>query len=125
MPEFVRALKGRCKCAVLSNDVTPRLLQTVRMFGIEDCFDMIVGGDAVAKHKPDPLGARSIMESLGVGPEHTAMIGDSGPDMEMGRRAGVRHIIAIRSDITGIEAINQAGALLIDNYRMLRVQQVI
>jgi phosphoglycolate phosphatase len=116
MIELVKSLKGKCKCAILSNDVTPRLVATVRRFGIEDSFDLIVGGDLVAKHKPDPAGALMIMERLGAGPEITALIGDSAPDLEMGARAGCRHLLAVRSDISSAEIILRTGAVAIDDF---------
>ncbi|HMK48185.1 MAG TPA: HAD family hydrolase [Methanocella sp.] len=116
MEDFVRSLNGRCKRAILSNDVTPRLVQMAKMFGIEGCFDMIVGGDIVSRHKPDPMGAWMIMKQLGTAPETTLLIGDSALDMEMGYKAGCGHLIAVKSDITDAGLIASYNAMLVDDF---------
>lgn len=52
-------------------------------------FKMVVGAAEVTRHKPDPESVHITMEKLGIGPEHTVVIGDSSFDLEMARAAGV------------------------------------
>ncbi len=52
-------------------------------------FVQVYGGNSFATKKPDPEGARRLMEESGVSPEQTAIIGDSHVDVLTGRNAGM------------------------------------
>ena len=51
-------------------------------------FGCIRGLDSSIKAKPDPLGALSVAEKLGVRPDEVLYIGDSGVDMQTAENAG-------------------------------------
>jgi pyrophosphatase PpaX len=52
-------------------------------------FDVVVGGDETARHKPDPQPLELALARLGVGPRGAAYVGDSPFDVAAGRAAGV------------------------------------
>jgi phosphoglycolate phosphatase len=74
--------------AVLSNKpvVPSRLI--VEALGLGSFFTQIYGGNSFASKKPDPEGARKLLEEAGVQPQETAIVGDSHVDVETGRNAG-------------------------------------
>lgn len=74
--------------AVLSNKPVNPSRQIVQALGIGDFFSAIYGGNSFATKKPDPEGARRLMQEAGAGPEETVVIGDSAVDMLTGRNAG-------------------------------------
>ncbi len=73
--------------AVLSNKPVVPSRQIVQALGLGNFFFEIYGGNSFATKKPDPLGARTLMEQAGAGPEETVMIGDSDIDVLTGRNA--------------------------------------
>src|SRR6266478_6465220 len=52
-------------------------------------YTQVYGCNSFGTKKPDPEGARKLLEEHGVAPEHTAIIGDSHVDIRTGRNAGL------------------------------------
>lgn len=68
---------------------TPTARAVLEKFGLISHFHHVQGTDGFpSKPRPDVV-FRSI-EALGAHPEDCVFVGDSGPDMEAGRRAGVK-----------------------------------
>ena len=75
--------------AVLSNKPVNPSRAIVDALGLREFFVSVYGGNSFATKKPDPLGAKAILEETGSRPEETLMIGDSSNDILTGRNAGV------------------------------------
>jgi phosphoglycolate phosphatase len=56
--------------------------------GLDTFFDVVFGGDAFERKKPDPLPLLRTCEALGSQPAHTLMLGDSSNDAQAARAAG-------------------------------------
>ncbi len=56
--------------------------------GLDTFFDVIVGGDQVARPKPHPDGILAACAALGVVPAAAAYLGDAPTDLEAARRSG-------------------------------------
>ncbi len=77
------------KLAVLSNKPVVPSRAIVEALGLGRFFTQIYGGNSFATKKPDPEGARKLLEESGVRPEETVIVGDSHVDVETGRNAGL------------------------------------
>ena len=77
------------KMAVLSNKPVGPSRAIVEALGMGRFFAQVYGGNSFATKKPDPEGARKLLEENGVLPEETAIVGDSHVDIETGRNAGL------------------------------------
>jgi phosphoglycolate phosphatase len=75
--------------AVLSNKPVRPSQQIVDALGLGEFFFRVYGGNSFHTKKPDPLGARTLLEEAGARPEETAIIGDSDIDVLTGRNAGL------------------------------------
>jgi phosphoglycolate phosphatase len=75
--------------AVLSNKPVVPSRAIVEALGLGRFFTQIYGGNSFATKKPDPEGARKLLEESGVGPEEAVIVGDSHVDVETGRNAGL------------------------------------
>ena len=64
--------------------------RVVKEFGFEGRFEVVLGGNSVAKPKPNPDLLYSIMETTGT--KDIVMVGDTTYDLEMARAAGVKGI---------------------------------
>jgi phosphoglycolate phosphatase len=62
-----------------------RHLDLVRL---TDRFELVVGGDSLARKKPDPLPLVHIAGKFGISPRELLLIGDSGNDTQAARAAG-------------------------------------
>jgi phosphoglycolate phosphatase len=118
---FLKSVKGQCKCAIYSYDLTAKLRKIAGLFSVEDNFDMFLGGDLVDRPKPDPWGAEKILTSLAVSPDQTAFVGDSLLDMQCGQSAHCKYLIAVKSDISDISALRQVATCIIDDFSEVEV----
>jgi phosphoglycolate phosphatase len=75
--------------AVLSNKPVGPSRAIVEALGLGPFFTQVYGGNSFAAKKPDPEGARKLMEECGVRAEEAAIVGDSHVDVETGRNAGL------------------------------------
>lgn len=80
----LRAAGLRLGC--LTNKPTEFALQLLRLKGLE--FEVVFGGDAFERKKPDPLPVLKTCEALGTAPAATLMVGDSMYDARAARAAG-------------------------------------
>ncbi|HLV86131.1 MAG TPA: HAD-IA family hydrolase [Candidatus Sulfotelmatobacter sp.] len=75
--------------AVLSNKPVGPSRAIVEELGLGKFFSQVYGGNSFATKKPDPEGARKLLEEAGAQPEQAVMVGDSHTDIETGRNAGM------------------------------------
>ena len=85
--EMLAGLPGRKSTATTKSTATAAAV--LELFGLRRHFDHIQGSDN-GRYKPDPAILLEAVEVLGVRPEECLMVGDSPPDIEAGRRAGMR-----------------------------------
>jgi phosphoglycolate phosphatase len=75
--------------AVLTNKPVIPSRAIVEALGLGPFFAQVYGGNSFATKKPDPEGARKLLDEHGVRPEEAAIVGDSHVDIETGRNAGL------------------------------------
>ena len=74
--------------ACVTNKPTTFAEDLLRATGLDSFFVLTLGGDAVARKKPDPLPLQLACRRIGVAPERTVMVGDSSNDAQAARAAG-------------------------------------
>jgi phosphoglycolate phosphatase len=94
IPEALGAIQNSAngaprKLAVLSNKPVIPSRAIVDALGLGRFFSQVYGGNSFSTKKPDPEGARKLLEENGVQPEHAAIVGDSHVDIRTGRNAGL------------------------------------
>ena len=75
--------------AVLTNKPVGPSRAICDALGLSPYFFRIYGGNSFSTKKPDPEGARKLLEESGVRPEQAAIVGDSHVDVRTGRNAGL------------------------------------
>lgn len=80
------------KLAILTNKPVKPSRAIVEALGLGQFFSQIYGGNSFASKKPDPEGARKLLEEFEVRPEEAAVVGDSHVDIQTGRNAGLHTI---------------------------------
>ncbi len=84
---LVRLRKGRA--AVFTGKGRRTTEITLRKLGIAGGFDLVVSGNDVLRHKPDPEGIQQVLKTFDVRPDRTVMVGDTLGDLRASRGAGV------------------------------------
>jgi phosphoglycolate phosphatase len=87
--ECLKGLRARgLRLACLTNKPTDFALPLLKAKGLDGYFEMVFGGDAFERKKPDPLPLIKTCEALGTAPARTLMVGDSSNDAQAARAAG-------------------------------------
>ena len=85
--EMLAGLQGLKSTATTKSSETARAVLT--LFGLVSHFDHVQGTDGFPS-KPNPDVVQRSIDLFGIDPAEVLLIGDASPDMEAGRRAGVR-----------------------------------
>jgi phosphoglycolate phosphatase len=124
VPQTISILqRGTLGLGIVSTKFRHRIEQILAREGLLDAFDVIVGGEDVARHKPDPEGLLTAIDRLGSTPPETLYVGDSIVDAETAGRAQVpfaavisgttdKKAFACRPVVGILESLQQLPALL-------------
>lgn len=89
--DAVRAVKAAgMQTGLVTSKNRSGALRGLRLCGIDELMDVIVGADEVENPKPHPEPVEKAVALLGADRAATVYVGDSIHDMESGRAAGVR-----------------------------------
>lgn len=87
--EMVRAVRTRGhRTALVTSKNREGASRGLRVIGLDDTMEVIVGADDVVNPKPHPEPVHRALEALGVAPAEAVFVGDSLHDMHSGRAAG-------------------------------------
>ncbi|AKG37000.1 pyrophosphatase PpaX [Paenibacillus durus] len=88
--ETLEELRRReIKLGVVTTKIRPTTIRALEMFDLQQYMDTVVTLNDVTKLKPDPEPVLTAVRNLGVDPEKTLMVGDSGVDIQSAKAAGV------------------------------------
>jgi phosphoglycolate phosphatase-like HAD superfamily hydrolase len=116
---FIRPIRGAVslmgalskrggRVALATVDVSRRARLAMEFMGVSDTLDLVVGGEEVARAKPDPEMIHIILDRLGVARSQAVMVGDALNDVQMGANAGLKASIGV---LTGFATAEQMLAL--------------
>ncbi len=87
----IRRLKDAGKrLGVVTSKLRDGAMRGLRISGLDDTFDVVIGCDNVTHSKPHPEPVLKPVAEFGAKKESTVFVGDSRHDMESGRAAGVK-----------------------------------
>ncbi|MCS6976838.1 MAG: HAD family hydrolase, partial [Gemmatales bacterium] len=87
--EVLRLVRGfRWPVGVFTGKSQRSALFALRHVQLESLVDHVIGGDQVARPKPDPEGLLRLADAFGLLPEQVLFVGDSPGDVFAGRAAG-------------------------------------
>lgn len=87
--DLVRRVRQRVPVALLSN-ASSRLLHDLRLSGLGDAFDAVVGSAELGLCKPHPTAFRTAAERLGVPLERCLLVDDTAENVSAARALGAR-----------------------------------
>lgn len=95
--------------ACVTNKPTLYARELLERVGLAAYFAVVLGGDAVARKKPDPMALLLACQQLGSTPAQTLMVGDSSNDVQAARAAGCP-VVLVRYGYNHGEPAEAAGA---------------
>jgi phosphoglycolate phosphatase len=78
------------RLACVTNKPIAFALPLLEKTGLAPYFEIVYGGDSLAKKKPDPLPLLTVCQDFSIEPAHMLAIGDSSNDAQAARAAGCR-----------------------------------
>ena len=88
VPEALDSLSPMPMAVLTNKPLLPSTL-ILESLGLAKYFSAVYGGDSFATRKPDPFGARQILQQFAVLPAAAALVGDSEVDVQTARNAGM------------------------------------
>ena len=111
VPQVVAELRVHgLKLGIVSTKYRSRIEAVLERDGLRNYFDVVVGGEDVAAHKPDPEGLLKAVAATGVTPDESVYVGDTVTDAETAAAAGME-FIAVLSGVTKAEAFSTYKSL--------------
>jgi len=90
VPDAIANLSERgARLGIVTSKLRAGALRGLALCRYDGLFEIIVGSDDVARHKPDPEPVFKALELLGADATSTVFVGDSPHDMAAGKAAGV------------------------------------
>ncbi|HET9270180.1 MAG TPA: HAD-IA family hydrolase [Vicinamibacterales bacterium] len=87
--------------AIVSTKYRYRIQSILDHAGLSGAVDVIVGGEDVTRHKPDPEGLQRALDGLGIEGAHALYVGDHPVDGHAAARAGVRFVRVLTGEDFG------------------------
>lgn len=114
---------GGLRLACVTNKPIAFARPLLQKTGLDGYFELIYGGDSLAKKKPDPLPMLTVCRDFSLEPSAVVAIGDSSNDAEAARAAGCRSLTVPYGYNHGkpVQSIDSDGivATLLDAARLL------
>lgn len=102
--ELLSALRSRgIRVGIVSSKRTQVLQEVMANNGALEHVELIIGSDAVSRHKPDPEGLLAAVERFGVQVGETLYCGDTLIDAQTAQRAGVDFCAVLNGTTTAPE----------------------
>ena len=103
-PTVEALVAGGLSLGIVSTKYRRRIEPVLDREGLRQAFAVIVGGEDVTAHKPDPMSLLTAIARLSRTPDEVLYVGDSVVDAETARTAGVR-FAAVLSGVTSRDAL--------------------
>ena len=111
VPATVEALRqSGLRLGIVSTKFRYRIKEILERETVLQFFQVVIGGEDVEQHKPDPQGLFKAIERLQCSPASTVYVGDSVADAEVAKRAAVP-FIAVLSGVTARERFHDYEAI--------------
>jgi phosphoglycolate phosphatase len=109
------------KLAIATNAPRVSAEDIMRSMGADGLFEALVGADEVDRPKPAPDMILLACEKCGCKVNETIYFGDMPEDMNAGRQASVKAVIAVKSELVPVAEIERLADAVIDSVRDIQV----
>lgn len=107
------------RLAIVSTKFRYRIEAILDRHHARDLFDVIVGGEDIDRHKPDPMGLRRALDMLRIGPRQALYVGDHVVDAEAAERAGVPFVAVLSGAMAADEFVHSPNIGILKSVSLL------
>lgn len=104
------------RLAIVTNKPKPFVQPILEKFGIQDLFELVIGGECLPKRKPDPIQLEYTCEKLSVEASKCVMIGDSKNDIYAAKAANIESIGLTYGYNHGEDIKSQGASVVFDHF---------
>ena len=120
--KFIEKLKScRIKIALVTSDSRENAYSAMKKIGIQDAFDLYLGGDSNLGNKKTGKPAIFACKKLGLTPENVIAIGDAEMDFDMAFNAGLKGSILVSTGQNTFKELKKLNFTSIRNLDYLSV----
>ena len=117
--DALASLRGQgLKLAVVTNAMQHLAERVLARFDLLPFFELVLGGDRVARGKPDAAPLLEACRILDVSPDAALMVGDSENDVIAARAAGCP-VVAVPYGYNAGQPASSLGCDIVDNFTLL------
>ncbi len=109
------------KLAIATNAPRVSAADIMGSMGADGLFEALVGADEVDRPKPAPDMILLACDKCGCKADETIYLGDMPEDMNAGRQASVKAVIAVRSELVPVAEIERLVDAVIDSVKDIQV----
>lgn len=122
MPELLAEIERRAVLwGVVTNKAERFARPLIELLGLHKRIACIIGGDTTGKLKPDPASLLAASQRIGVAPQACLYLGDDQRDVDAGRAAGMKVVVAGFGYLNGTDPANwNADAIIGQPLDLLR-----
>lgn len=104
------------KKAILTNKPIIPTLKIIKSLGIDQFFELVIGGDSFSYRKPHPIGLEKIIKAFSISPHEALMIGDGPQDIQAANAIGMDSIGIINRIGNKMELLQEKPTYIVQNF---------
>lgn len=120
--EFIKVLSQKgVKLGVVTSDSVVSTELTLKNFGWEDLFEVVVGRETSNETKESGALTKIALEKLGANPKTTIMIGDAPMDYISAKNAGIENTILVATGQIRAEELQQTSSFVVGSLSEIEI----
>ena len=120
--EFIKVLSQKgVKLGVVTSDSVVSTELTLKNFGWEDLFEVVVGRETSNETKESGALTKIALEKLGANPQATIMIGDAPMDYISAKNAGIENTILVATGQIRAEELQQTSSFVVGSLSEIEI----
>ncbi|GAV23605.1 pyrophosphatase PpaX [Carboxydothermus pertinax] len=128
-PEAIDTLKSlkqnNKKLAIITSKLKDTAIRGLKLFDLEQYFDLIIAMEDTEKHKPDPAPVKLALDFFKLSPNECLMVGDSPHDMLSAKGAGVKTVAVKWSVLPWEDLLKTKPDYIINSFNdLLKITEV-
>ena len=119
---FIQLLRSKkVKMAIITSDSIANAQESIRLLGLDGCFDLIMGKEHTSAPKSSGIPAKIAIKILKVAKDRTVSLGDAPMDLIMAKKAGLKAGIGIVQGQTSYSGLLNYSSFAIRRFSELKV----
>lgn len=123
--KFIKKIRSEgLKIGIVTSDSVKSTNLTIKMFGWEDLFDVVIGRESTKETKESGIPTKLALEKLGSNPENTVMIGDAPMDYISAKNAGINKTILVATGQLSVEELSKTSTYVIKTLKDIKCLKI-